>query len=144
MSLAFSAVNANQRVVLIDADLRHPSTSAFFRLEKKPGLVDFLTEHIRFGPKHPECGTKIKIDAFGALGSGANHWVGRLSPIAIYLTALGKAEGEATRTALLLKSIARHVNRSYWRDNSAAGCHRDRWHRLASRFSMNRGLRSAS
>jgi hypothetical protein len=88
MSLAFSAVNANQRVVLIDADLRHPST--------------------------------------------------------IYLTALGKAEGEATRTALLLKSIARHVNRSYWRDNSAAGCHRDRWHRLASRFSMNRGLRSAS
>jgi polysaccharide biosynthesis transport protein len=45
-SLAFSAHKANQRVVLIDADLRHPSTSALFGLEKKPGLVDFLTGSI--------------------------------------------------------------------------------------------------
>ncbi len=43
MSLAFSALKASQRVVLIDADLRHPSISRFFGLEKKPGLVDFLT-----------------------------------------------------------------------------------------------------
>jgi polysaccharide biosynthesis transport protein len=43
MSLAFSALKANQRVALIDADLRHPSISRFFGLEKKPGLVDFLT-----------------------------------------------------------------------------------------------------
>jgi succinoglycan biosynthesis transport protein ExoP len=42
-SLAFSALKANQRVAIIDADLRHPSTSKFFGLEKKPGLVDFLT-----------------------------------------------------------------------------------------------------
>jgi polysaccharide biosynthesis transport protein len=43
MSLAFSALKAGQRVVLIDGDLRHPTISKFFRLEKKPGLVDFLT-----------------------------------------------------------------------------------------------------
>jgi polysaccharide biosynthesis transport protein len=43
MSLAFSALKAGQRVVLIDADLRHPTISKFFRLEKKAGLVDFLT-----------------------------------------------------------------------------------------------------
>jgi exopolysaccharide transport family protein len=43
MSLAFSALKANLRVVLIDADLRRPSTTAFFRLEKRPGLVDYLT-----------------------------------------------------------------------------------------------------
>jgi polysaccharide biosynthesis transport protein len=43
MSLAFSALKAGQRVVLIDCDLRHPSISRFFRIEKKPGLVDFLT-----------------------------------------------------------------------------------------------------
>jgi len=43
MSLAFSALKAGQRVVLIDADLRHPTISKFFRLEKKSGLVDFLT-----------------------------------------------------------------------------------------------------
>jgi capsular exopolysaccharide synthesis family protein len=46
MSLAFSALKAGQRVALIDADLRHPSTSAFFGLEKKTGLVDFLTGSI--------------------------------------------------------------------------------------------------
>jgi succinoglycan biosynthesis transport protein ExoP len=43
LSLAFSAVKAGQRVVLIDCDLRHPSISRYFRLEKKRGLVDFLT-----------------------------------------------------------------------------------------------------
>jgi polysaccharide biosynthesis transport protein len=42
-SLAFSALKANQRVAIIDADLRHPSTTKFFGLDKKPGLVDFLT-----------------------------------------------------------------------------------------------------
>jgi polysaccharide biosynthesis transport protein len=30
-------------VALIDADLRHPTVSRFFGLDKKPGLVDFLT-----------------------------------------------------------------------------------------------------
>jgi exopolysaccharide transport family protein len=43
MSLAFSALKAGQRVALIDGDLRHPTISKFFGLEKKPGLVDFLT-----------------------------------------------------------------------------------------------------
>ena len=42
-SLAFSALKGNQRVVIIDADLRHPSTTKFFGLEKNSGLVDFLT-----------------------------------------------------------------------------------------------------
>jgi capsular exopolysaccharide synthesis family protein len=46
VSLAFSALKADQRVVLIDGDLRHPSATAFFQLEKKPGLVDFLTGSI--------------------------------------------------------------------------------------------------
>jgi exopolysaccharide transport family protein len=42
-SLAFSAAKAGQRVLLIDGDLRHPSTSKYFGLEGRPGLVDFLT-----------------------------------------------------------------------------------------------------
>jgi capsular exopolysaccharide synthesis family protein len=41
-SLAISAAFSGQKVVLIDADLRHPSTSHFFRREKETGLVDLL------------------------------------------------------------------------------------------------------
>jgi succinoglycan biosynthesis transport protein ExoP len=43
LSLAFSALKAGLRTVIIDADLRHPSVSRFFGLEKGPGLVDLLT-----------------------------------------------------------------------------------------------------
>ena len=42
MSLAISAAFAGLKVVLIDADLRHPAASRFFKLEKEKGLVDLL------------------------------------------------------------------------------------------------------
>src|SRR5262249_20364823 len=43
VSLAISAASSGQKVALVDADLRHPSTSRFFKIEKKQGLVDLLT-----------------------------------------------------------------------------------------------------
>jgi polysaccharide biosynthesis transport protein len=42
ISLAVSAASSNLKVVLVDADLRHPSTSHAFGLDKKRGLVDLL------------------------------------------------------------------------------------------------------
>src|SRR5262249_37090780 len=42
VSLALSAATSGKSVVLVDADLRHPSTSRFFKLEHE-GLVDLLT-----------------------------------------------------------------------------------------------------
>ena len=42
MSLAISAASAGLKVALIDADLRHPSVSRFFKLEQEKGLVDLL------------------------------------------------------------------------------------------------------
>jgi len=42
VSLAYSALKAGLRTVVIDGDLRHPSLSRFFGLEKGPGLVDLL------------------------------------------------------------------------------------------------------
>ena len=42
-SLAISAAFAGRKVVLVDADLRHPSMSRYFQLEKENGLVDLLT-----------------------------------------------------------------------------------------------------
>jgi polysaccharide biosynthesis transport protein len=43
VSLAISAASAGLKVVLVDADLRHPAASRFFKLEKENGLVDLLT-----------------------------------------------------------------------------------------------------
>jgi capsular exopolysaccharide synthesis family protein len=43
MSLAISAALSGLKVVLIDADLRHPSASRFFKLEQEKGLLDLLT-----------------------------------------------------------------------------------------------------
>jgi len=42
VSLAISAAFAGLKVALVDADLRHPSTSRFFKLEQEKGLVDLL------------------------------------------------------------------------------------------------------
>jgi polysaccharide biosynthesis transport protein len=42
ISLAISASSAGLKVALVDADLRHPSASRFFKLEQEKGLVDLL------------------------------------------------------------------------------------------------------
>ena len=42
MSLAVSAAFSGLKVVLVDADLRHPSITRFFKLEREKGLVDLL------------------------------------------------------------------------------------------------------
>jgi polysaccharide biosynthesis transport protein len=42
ISLAISAARSGLKVVLIDADLRHPSASRFFKVEQEKGLVDLL------------------------------------------------------------------------------------------------------
>lgn len=42
ISLAISAACSGLKVALVDADLRRPSTSKFFGMEQKPGLVDYL------------------------------------------------------------------------------------------------------
>jgi polysaccharide biosynthesis transport protein len=42
ISLAISTALAGHKVALVDADLRHPSLSRFFKLEQEKGLVDLL------------------------------------------------------------------------------------------------------
>jgi len=42
MSLAISAAFSGLQVALVDADLRHPALSRFFKLEREKGLVDLL------------------------------------------------------------------------------------------------------
>ena len=42
LSLAVSAANSGQKVLLVDADLRHTSATKYFGMLKQPGLVDVL------------------------------------------------------------------------------------------------------
>ena len=42
LSLAASAASSGLKVLLIDADLRHPSATRFLKMHKDPGLVDLL------------------------------------------------------------------------------------------------------
>ena len=44
LSMAYSAALANQKVLLMDCDLRHPSTTKYFDLGEGPGLTDFLLD----------------------------------------------------------------------------------------------------
>ena len=46
LTIAASAAQTGAKVLIIDCDLRHPSTSKFFGLDKSPGLVDYLTGQV--------------------------------------------------------------------------------------------------
>src|SRR5262249_39426775 len=46
LSLAYSAALSELKCVLVDSDVRHPSVSRFFELEKENGLVDLLTNSV--------------------------------------------------------------------------------------------------
>jgi polysaccharide biosynthesis transport protein len=65
MSLAISAAAAGQKVALVDADLRHPSTSKFFKLDQKKGLVDLLTGAAVLSE------TMFRMDSFVIIPAGA-------------------------------------------------------------------------
>ena len=65
VSLAISAAAARQKVALVDADLRHPSTSKFFKLDQKKGLVDLLTGAATLGE------TMFQTDNFVIIPAGA-------------------------------------------------------------------------
>ena len=65
VSLAISAAAGGQKVALVDADLRHPSTSKFFKLDQKKGLVDLLTGAAELGE------TMFRTDSFAIIPAGA-------------------------------------------------------------------------
>jgi capsular exopolysaccharide synthesis family protein len=65
VSLAISAATAGQKVAILDADLRHPSTSKFFNLDQNKGLVDLLTGAASIGE------TMVRKDSFVIIPAGA-------------------------------------------------------------------------
>jgi len=65
LSLAYSAMKAGLRTVIIDGDLRHPSMSKFLGVHTSPGLVDLLT-----GVKGPEQ-TIVNLDGLTVIPAGS-------------------------------------------------------------------------
>jgi succinoglycan biosynthesis transport protein ExoP len=68
LSLAASAAAADLKVLFIDADLRHPTASRLFDLEKQAGLVDLLLGEVEIG----EVMTFLEPARYFVLGAGKN------------------------------------------------------------------------
>jgi capsular exopolysaccharide synthesis family protein len=66
LSLAISAAASGLKVVLVDADLRHPSLSKFFKLDQNKGLVDLLA-----GTGTPNGATMFRKDSLLVLPAGS-------------------------------------------------------------------------
>lgn len=66
LSLAASAASAGLKVVFIDADLRHPSATRLFDLQRQVGLVDLLLGEVEIG----EVLTFLDTARYFVLGAG--------------------------------------------------------------------------
>ncbi len=66
LSLAALAAYSGNKVLFIDADLRHPSASRFLGLQKEPGLVDLLLGQV----KHAEVIRFHQSEGYWTLSAG--------------------------------------------------------------------------
>ena len=72
VNLAYSLSQLNQRVLLIDCDMRRPSLSAKLPIQKAPGLSDFLAGQSRADNLIQNCGLKNDERAFHVVSAGRN------------------------------------------------------------------------
>ena len=72
INLAYSLSQLNQRVLLIDCDMRRPSLSAKLPIQKAPGLSDFLAGQSRADNLIQNCGLKNDERAFHVVSAGRN------------------------------------------------------------------------
>ena len=72
VNLAYSLSQLNQRVLLIDCDMRRPSLSAKLPIQKAPGLSDFLAGQSHSDNLIQNCGMKDNERAFHVVSAGRN------------------------------------------------------------------------
>ena len=72
INLAYSLSQLNQRVLLIDCDMRRPSLAAKLPIQKAPGLSDFLAGQSRSDNLIQNCGLKDDERAFHVVSAGRN------------------------------------------------------------------------
>ena len=72
VNLAYTMSQLNQRVLLIDCDMRRPSLAAKLPIQKAPGLSDFLAGQISADKLIQLCGLKDDERAFHVVSAGRN------------------------------------------------------------------------
>lgn len=72
VNLAYSLSQLGKRVVLIDCDMRRPTLAEKLKIQKKPGLSNFLTGQIRMEDLIQYCGIPGDEHAFRVIAAGPN------------------------------------------------------------------------
>lgn len=72
INLAYSLSQLGKRVVLIDCDLRRPTLAEKLKIQKKPGLSNFLTGQSRLDDLIQFCGIQGDEHAFHVIAAGPN------------------------------------------------------------------------
>ena len=72
VNLAYTLSQLNQRVLLIDCDMRRPSLASKLPIQKTPGLSDFLAGQTRADTLIQPCGLKEDSRAFHVVSAGRN------------------------------------------------------------------------
>ena len=72
VNLAYSLSQLGKRVVLIDCDLRRPTLAEKLKIQKKPGLSNFLTGQSRLEDLIQRCGIRNDENAFHVIAAGPN------------------------------------------------------------------------
>lgn len=72
INLAYSLSQLGKRVVLIDCDMRRPTLAEKLKIQKKPGLSNFLTGQSRMEELFQYCSIKGDERAFHVIAAGPN------------------------------------------------------------------------
>ena len=72
INLAYSLSQLGKRVVLIDCDMRRPTLAEKLRIQKKPGLSNFLTGQCRIEELIQFCNIRGDENAFRVIAAGQN------------------------------------------------------------------------
>lgn len=72
VNLAFTLSQLNQKVLLVDCDMRRPTLAEKLDLLKQPGLSSYLTRQCELNDLLQLCGIKDNEDAFHVISAGQN------------------------------------------------------------------------
>lgn len=72
INLAYSLSQLGKRVVLIDCDMRRPTLAEKLKIQKKPGLSNFLTGQCRLEELIQHCNIRGDENAFRVIAAGQN------------------------------------------------------------------------